>query len=34
MTRAEYGRRIETWEKWNALSVEAQGNPPVKSERQ
>jgi NAD(P)-dependent dehydrogenase (short-subunit alcohol dehydrogenase family) len=25
MTRAEYGRRIETWEKWNALSVEAQG---------
>jgi NAD(P)-dependent dehydrogenase (short-subunit alcohol dehydrogenase family) len=26
MTRAEYGRRIETWEKWNALSVEAQGN--------
>ena len=26
MTRAEYARRIETWEKWNALSVEAQGN--------
>jgi len=26
MTRAEYGRRIETWEKWNELSVEAQGN--------
>jgi NAD(P)-dependent dehydrogenase (short-subunit alcohol dehydrogenase family) len=25
MTRAEYGRRIETWEKWNAVSVEAQG---------
>jgi NAD(P)-dependent dehydrogenase (short-subunit alcohol dehydrogenase family) len=25
MTRAEYARRIETWEKWNALSVEAQG---------
>lgn len=25
MTRAEYGRRLETWEKWNALSVEAQG---------
>src|SRR6202046_2052889 len=24
MTRAEYARRIETWEKWNALSVEAQ----------
>jgi NAD(P)-dependent dehydrogenase (short-subunit alcohol dehydrogenase family) len=34
MTRAEYGRRIETWEKWNALSVEAQGNLPAKSERQ
>jgi NAD(P)-dependent dehydrogenase (short-subunit alcohol dehydrogenase family) len=26
MTRAEYGRRIETWEKWNELSVEAQGD--------
>jgi NAD(P)-dependent dehydrogenase (short-subunit alcohol dehydrogenase family) len=25
MTRAEYARRIETWEKWNSLSVEAQG---------
>jgi hypothetical protein len=25
MTRAEYGRRIETWEKWNDVSVEAQG---------
>ncbi len=33
MTRAEYGRRIETWEKWNALSVEAQGNPPAKRGR-
>lgn len=30
LTRAEYGRRLETWEKWNALSVEAQGNPPAK----
>ena len=30
MTRAEYGRRIETWEKWNALSIEAQGNLPAK----
>lgn len=30
MTRAEYGRRIETWEQWNALSVEAQGKPPTK----
>jgi NAD(P)-dependent dehydrogenase (short-subunit alcohol dehydrogenase family) len=26
LTRAEYGKRIETWEKWNALSVEAQGD--------
>jgi NAD(P)-dependent dehydrogenase (short-subunit alcohol dehydrogenase family) len=26
MTRAEYARRIETWEKWNDVSVEAQGN--------
>jgi NAD(P)-dependent dehydrogenase (short-subunit alcohol dehydrogenase family) len=25
MTRAEYARRIQTWEKWNALSIEAQG---------
>jgi NAD(P)-dependent dehydrogenase (short-subunit alcohol dehydrogenase family) len=30
MTRAEYGRRIETWEKWNAVSVEAQGSVPAK----
>jgi NAD(P)-dependent dehydrogenase (short-subunit alcohol dehydrogenase family) len=30
MTRAEYGRRIETWEKWNTLSVEAQGNLAAK----
>jgi NAD(P)-dependent dehydrogenase (short-subunit alcohol dehydrogenase family) len=26
MTRAEYARRIETWEKWNELSLEAQGD--------
>jgi NAD(P)-dependent dehydrogenase (short-subunit alcohol dehydrogenase family) len=26
MTRAEYGRRIETWEAWNEVSVEAQGD--------
>jgi hypothetical protein len=26
MTRAEYARRIETWEKWNDVSVEAQGD--------
>jgi NAD(P)-dependent dehydrogenase (short-subunit alcohol dehydrogenase family) len=25
MTRAEYARRIETWEAWNDVSVEAQG---------
>ena len=25
MTRAEYAKRIETWEKWNDLSIEAQG---------
>jgi NAD(P)-dependent dehydrogenase (short-subunit alcohol dehydrogenase family) len=27
MTRAEYARRLETWEKWNDVSVEAQGAP-------
>lgn len=27
MTRAEYAKRIETWERWNELSVAAQGNP-------
>jgi len=26
MTRAEYARRIETWEAWNEVSVEAQGD--------
>jgi NAD(P)-dependent dehydrogenase (short-subunit alcohol dehydrogenase family) len=26
LTRAEYARRIETWEKWNELSAEAQGD--------
>ncbi len=26
MTKAEYASRIETWEKWNDVSVEAQGN--------
>jgi NAD(P)-dependent dehydrogenase (short-subunit alcohol dehydrogenase family) len=34
MTRAEYGRRIETWEKWNAVSLEAQGDLAVKRARQ
>jgi NAD(P)-dependent dehydrogenase (short-subunit alcohol dehydrogenase family) len=31
MTRAEYARRIETWEKWNELSVAAQGDLGAKS---
>lgn len=26
MTRAEYARRIEMWEKWNSVSLEAQGD--------
>jgi NAD(P)-dependent dehydrogenase (short-subunit alcohol dehydrogenase family) len=26
MTKAEYARRIETWEKWSDVSMEAQGN--------
>jgi hypothetical protein len=26
MTRAEYGRRIATWERWNPVSLEAQGS--------
>jgi NAD(P)-dependent dehydrogenase (short-subunit alcohol dehydrogenase family) len=26
LTKAEYARRLETWEKWNAVAVEAQGN--------
>jgi NAD(P)-dependent dehydrogenase (short-subunit alcohol dehydrogenase family) len=26
MTRAEYAKRIETWEKWNDVSLEAQGD--------
>ena len=30
MTRAEYARRIETWEKWNDVSVEAQGDLAAK----
>jgi hypothetical protein len=31
MTKAEYAQRIETWEKWNHLSVEAQGDLQAKS---
>jgi NAD(P)-dependent dehydrogenase (short-subunit alcohol dehydrogenase family) len=33
MTRAEYAKRIETWEKWNTVSVEAQGNLAAKRAR-
>jgi NAD(P)-dependent dehydrogenase (short-subunit alcohol dehydrogenase family) len=33
MTRAEYARRIETWEKWNAVSIEAQGDLAAKRAR-
>jgi NAD(P)-dependent dehydrogenase (short-subunit alcohol dehydrogenase family) len=29
-TRAEYARRLETWEKWNDVSVQAQGPRPLK----
>lgn len=34
MTRAEYARRIETWEKWSAVSLEAQGDLAAKRPRQ
>jgi NAD(P)-dependent dehydrogenase (short-subunit alcohol dehydrogenase family) len=30
MTRAEYARRIEMWEKWNNVSLEAQGDLAAK----
>jgi NAD(P)-dependent dehydrogenase (short-subunit alcohol dehydrogenase family) len=30
MIRAEYARRIDTWEKWNDVSLEAQGNLAAK----
>jgi NAD(P)-dependent dehydrogenase (short-subunit alcohol dehydrogenase family) len=30
MTRAEYARRIETWEQWNDVSLEAQGDLAAK----
>jgi NAD(P)-dependent dehydrogenase (short-subunit alcohol dehydrogenase family) len=33
MTRAEYARRIETWEKWNPVSIEAQGDLAAKRAR-
>jgi NAD(P)-dependent dehydrogenase (short-subunit alcohol dehydrogenase family) len=33
MTRAEYARRIGTWEKWNDVSLEAQGDLGAKQSR-
>jgi len=33
MTRTEYARRIETWEKWNDVSLEAQGDLAAKQRR-
>lgn len=33
MTRAEYARRIEIWEKWNEVAVEAQGDWVAKQAR-
>ena len=30
LTKAEYTKRLETWEQWNAIAVEAQGNPGAK----
>jgi len=33
MTRTEYARRIETWEKWNGVSLEAQGDLAAKRAR-
>src|SRR5262249_35556825 len=30
LTKAEYARRLETWERWNAISVESQGNLAAK----
>jgi NAD(P)-dependent dehydrogenase (short-subunit alcohol dehydrogenase family) len=33
MTRKEYAKRIETWEKWNDVSLEAQGDWAAKQAR-
>jgi hypothetical protein len=33
MMRAEYAKRIETWEKWNPVSIEAQGDLTRKTSR-
>ena len=34
MTRSEYAKRIESWEKWNELAVEAQGDLAKKRKAQ
>jgi NAD(P)-dependent dehydrogenase (short-subunit alcohol dehydrogenase family) len=33
MTRAEYARRLETWEKWSEVSLESQGDLQAKRSR-
>jgi NAD(P)-dependent dehydrogenase (short-subunit alcohol dehydrogenase family) len=33
LTRSEYAKRIDTWEKWNRVSTEAQGDLAKKSDR-
>jgi len=30
MTKAEYERRLQNWEQWNHIAVEAQGNLAAK----
>jgi hypothetical protein len=30
MTKAEYEKRLATWEQWNPIAVEAQGNLAAK----
>ncbi len=32
-TRAEYAKRLDTWEKWNEVSVQAQGARPPRQAR-
>jgi hypothetical protein len=33
MTKAEYARRIDTWEQWQAVSLEAQGDYAARQKR-
>jgi hypothetical protein len=33
MTKSEYARRLETWEAWNGLATEAQGDWAAKAGR-